>query len=616
MPEANDKTAGQMGEELKNAVKLPNIQEFGEAFERISSSARMVNNLFGQSRERIVELQTAIADTTPGILRLGGSFGDVSESMKDIAEASRRNVVANAEDVEKLYASTKVLGGSVKELSDSFLNVGVGIEQVGKQLEDSVNYVRSIGGNTRQVMDSVRNNMDQMNRYQFEGGVQGLTKMAAQASMLRFDMNETFRLADDVLNPDRAIEVASAFQRLGVSAGALADPFALMNQSINDPQGLQNSLADVAKQFTYFDEKTKTFKINPQGVLTLKEMEKQTGVSAKEMSKMGLAAAELDMRLSDINKAGLTLASEEDKQYLANIATMQDGKYKVTLEDGTKKELAELTQPEFDKLIEQQKTGPKTMEEIAKSQLSYSETTAGDVSAIRAAMIGGTVTQRDLLKGGEAARNLSTNFTGAASENFSNPQKVRDTITESFGDIKQLFKDINNKDIKTTDAASMYLEKLGNQGLKIEEGFKQAMIKTLEETRKKTTGTTGVDEVAKEFLDKMLGGVKSEQIKGVKDGNKPISSLIEGNKSIQTQKSMASSNPFAGGRSSEVKVDGGFKIDVNFTGGASELTAAQKEQVTKMLIEKMNSAEMQQYMVSVTGKDNPTKAPSGKTVSR
>jgi hypothetical protein len=616
MAETNDKTAGQMGEELKKAVEMPNVKEFADAYERISSSARMVNNTFGQSRERIVELQTAIADTTPGILRMGGSFGDVSKSMQEIAEASRRNVVANSEDIDKLYASSKVLDMSVREISDSFLNVGVGIEQVGKQLEDSVNYVRSIGGNTQQVMKSVQANMDQMNRYQFEGGVQGLTKMAAQASMLRFDMNETFRLADDVLNPDRAIEVASAFQRLGVSAGALADPFALMNQSINDPQGLQNSLADVAKQFTYFDEKTKTFKINPQGVLTLKEMEKQTGVSAKEMSKMGLAAAELDMRLSDINKAGLTLASEEDKQYLANIATMQDGKYKVTLEDGTKKELAELTQPEFDKLIEQQKNAPKTMEDIAKSQLSYSESSAGDLKAIRSSLVGGLVTQRDVLKGGEAARNLSTNFTGAVSSNFSNPQAVRDTVTESVKDLKDSFKDFQEGKKDATTIMSEYLTKLGNQGIKIEEGFKQGMIKSLEETRKKTTGTTGVDEMGRQFLDKMLGGVKSEKVKGTKDGNKPISSLIEGTKASEVQQSVANNNPFAGGRSSEVKVDGGFKIDVNFTGGASELTAAQKEQVTKMLIEKMNSAEMQQYMVSVTGKDNPTKAPSGKTVSR
>jgi hypothetical protein len=188
-------------------------------------------------------------------------------------------------------------------------------------------------------MEDVTGSMGQMNRFQFEGGVKGLAKMAAQASMLRFDMQQTFNLAERVLDPEGAIDVAAAFQRLGVSAGNLADPFALMNQSINDPSGLQNSLADVAKQFTYFDEKTKTFKINPQGVLTLKEMEQQTGVSAREMSKMGLAAAELDQRLSSINAAGLKIGSEEDKQYLANIAKMgEGGQYEVKLTDEDGKE--------------------------------------------------------------------------------------------------------------------------------------------------------------------------------------------------------------------------------------------------------------------------------------
>jgi len=184
-----------------------------------------------------------------------------------------------------------------------------------------------------------------------------------------------------------------------------------------------------------------------------------------------------------------------------------------------------------------------------------------------------------------------------------------------MGDIKELFNDIKNKDVKTTDALSNYFTKLGTQGIKLEEGFKQGIVKSLEETRSKLGDKTSIDGVAKEFLDKMLGGVKSEQIKGVKDGNKPISSLIEGNKSTEVKETMTNSGAFGGG-SSKVNVDGGFKIDINFTGNASELTAAQKEQVTKMLIEKMNSAEMQQYMVSVTGKDNPTKAPSGKTVSR
>jgi hypothetical protein len=324
--------------------------------------------------------------------RLGGSMTDVAKTIGEVADASGRNVIASTEEVEKLYAAQKVLGISAREMTNSFLDIGVGLAQIPKQLEESIEYIQSIGGNTQAVMKSVTSNMEQMNRFQFEGGVVGLTKMAAQASMLRFNMNETFRLADKVLDPDGAIEVASAFQRLGVSAGALADPFQLMNMSINDPSGLQDSLADVAKQFTYFDEKTKTFKINPQGVLTLREMEKQTGVSAAEMSKMGLAAAELDKRLSAVNLAGITIGTEEDKQFLANIAKMgETGEYEVKIknekgEEETKK-LSEVTQKEFDKLIQEQKDGPKSLEEIARVQMNISETVKGDVAAIKNAFL-------------------------------------------------------------------------------------------------------------------------------------------------------------------------------------------------------------------------------------
>jgi hypothetical protein len=621
MADETQKTPGQYADDIKNAASF-NAADFIDAYERVGSVAREVNNTFGQSRERINEVKVALTDALPGIVRLGGDLGAVGETIGQIAEASRRNVVANTEDVQKLYATTKVIGGSVKEIADGFLNVGVGIEQVGKQLEDSVNYVRSIGGNTKQVMADVRSNMEQMNRYQFEGGVQGLTKMAAQASMLRFDMNETFRLADKVLNPEGAIEVAAAFQRLGVSAGALADPFQLMNQSINDPSGLQNSLADVAKQFTYFDEKTKTFKINPQGVLTLKEMEQQTGVSAREMSKMGLAAAELDQRLSSINAAGLKIGSEEDKQYLANIAKMGEGgqyEVKLTDEDGKEqtKKLSDITQDEFDKLIKEQKEGPKTMEEIAKSQMTISADIAGNVSAIKSAVLGGAVTQKDVLTGSEAIRKLSSSLTGALSKNFSSPQKVRDTLTDSFDDVKSLFKDIANKDVSTTDALSNYLTKAGTQLQDLSKDAQANIIKTLQETRSQLSDKNAIDKNARAFIDQMLGKDKTQTTKNAGDGNRPISSLIEGTNSSSKVKNVVSgnNNPFGGGNS-KVNVDGGIKIDVNFNGGAENLTSAQKEEITKMLIEKMNSTDMKQYMIEVNTPNNPTKAPTGKTIGR
>jgi hypothetical protein len=605
--------------EMKDATNF-SAKEFEYGYERISSTAGQINKLFGQTRERINELKTSLADASPGVVRLGGDLGAVADTISEIAIASRRNVVANKEDVEQMYAAQKILGTSVGELSEKFMDIGVGISQIPKELEKSINYIQSIGGNTKQVMKDVQDNMGQMNRYQFEGGVQGLTKMAAQASMLRFDMGQTFALAEKVLTPEGAIETAAAFQRLGISAGALADPFALMNQSINDPSGLQNSLADVAKQFTYFDEKTKTFKINPQGVLTLKEMETQTGVSAREMSKMGLAAAELDQRLSAIKTAGLTIASEEDKQYLANIATMQDGKYKVTLEDGTKKELAELTQPEFDKLIEQQKTGPKTLEDIARKQMNYSDIISSDVKAIKSAVIGGAVTQKDLLRLSESARSRSTDLTGAASRNFASPEAVRGELTTALGDMKSLYKDIQEGKKTPTDALSDYLKKMGEQGESINSKLLSSFNKSIKEARDKNPNQTGLDKMVQEGYNKILNELdKTEKADKLKEkntvyGNKNISSLIEGRQTKDLKESSSTEGAF-GSKNQNVTYDGTVNVNVNFTGnGAKDLNPSQMEQVTKAITSTLRSTAFSQTSYNNAHPGNPTKAPKEVTV--
>lgn len=612
---ANDEksTVQQFIDDVNAQFKITGT-DFAEATERMTSWAREINNVFGQSRARITELQTAVVDAVPNVNRLGGTIDDVGKAISEIAMASRRNVIANSEDIEKLYASSKVLGTSVGELAESFQNVGVGISQIGPELEKSVKYIQSIGGNTKQVMDSVRNNMDQMNRYQFEGGVQGLTKMAAQASMLRFDMSNTFALAEKVLSPEGAIETAAAFQRLGVAAGNLADPFQLMNQSINDPSGLQDSLANISKQFTYFDDKTKTFKINPQGVLTLREMEKEAGLAQGSLSKMGLAAAELDKRLSDVNRAGLKFGSEEDKQYLANIAKMgESGKYEVELKDGTKKELASLNQDEFEELIKAQKEQPQTMEEIARAQMSVSEIIKGDVSAIRNALLGGVISNRTFLNAGEGARRGVTNVTGAVSKELSSTKAVRDEVTTAFNDFGKLIKDVQSKDGKLTDKGADYLNRVQKQMDEAQGKLNTSITKILQDIEKNSTDKTALERGIKSGAGMLLESTG----RGKKDKTKPISSLIEGNRGEQIQNEVrgVASQSYNAGKS-QVEFGGGIKVDVNFSNLPSDMSPQQKEQMMKSIIDAFNSTQVQQHMINVTSTDNPTKAPTGKVLSK
>ena len=430
----------------------PRDIDFVASQKALSDYSNLVLRAFTQTRERISEIQVAITDATPNVRRLGGDMQNVSEIISEVAIESRRNVIATAEEVEKLFAIEKTLGLGADVLSKNFLDVGLSIEKIPETFEKSIKYVQDIGGNARTVMKDVSDNMGQMNRFQFEGGVQGLTKMAAKASMLRFDMKETFALAEKVLDPDGAIEVAAGFQRLGVAAGNLVDPFQLMNMSINDPSGLQDSLADVAKQFTEFDAETKTFKINPQGVLTLRAMEKEAGLSAGSLSKMGLAASELDQRLSAVDDAGLKIANEEDKQYLANILKLQkDGTYTVTLEDGKAKQLADLQQEDFDRLIEFQTNQPKTLEDTAKAQLRLDQIMSTNIEAIKAKVVGGILTAPTMQDMNETVRRLTEKTFNTINDEFTT-KTARDETQVIFSDLKDDIVNIIGRGNYTPDA--------------------------------------------------------------------------------------------------------------------------------------------------------------------
>ena len=603
-PDDKKSSIEQLKEDILAQLKV-DANTFIESSDALAQYSNDINKLFTQGRQRMLELQTSLADTTPGVARLGGSIENVADIIGKVAVESRRNVIATTEQVEKLYAADQVLGQNAETLTKAFLDVGAGLETIGDTLENSIEYIQSIGGNAKTVMRDVTNNMDQMNRFQFDGGVMGLTKMAAQASMLRFDMSQTFQLAEKVLSPEGAIETAAAFQRLGVAAGNLADPFALMNASINDPGALQDSLVDVAKQFTYFDEKTKTFKINPQGVLTLKEMQQQTGVSAAEMSKLGLAAAELDERLSQISPS-IKFENEEDKQYLANIGAMgKGGEYEVKIrnDEGIEqtRKLSELTQQEFNNLIKEQKERPKDLEDIARSQMSTSKLILNDVSAIRAKIVGGVVSAGQVLEGREKVREGVTTVSGALSE-VGSAERVRQETQTAIGDIGTLIDDLKGS-MSTTDAVSKYLESLGSQMGNIEKRFEDAIRETATKIDQNSSDESLIGQMRKTLEDSVTKEVVAKET----STSQTATSFIEGRQTQMREMSTAGTTTQSTTTKTSIDIGGNLKVEVVVPSGVSP------EMIQKILSDAFNSPDFQNLVVKLAGRNTNNFAPADTT---
>ena len=522
-PEEIESSKKGLEELSKNLKDLANpAKAIGSAIAEVTANADGLNKSFTLSRARIQEMKVAFADTSVEVLRLGGTLGDTLTTITQIADASNRNVIENKKVVSELYASSEILSISAKDLVNNFKDVGYETSQIGPNLEKSITYVQSVGLNARTVMQSVNSNMDKMNRYQFEGGVAGLTKMAAQSSMLRFDMSQTFGFADRMLKPENAINMAAAFQRLGVTAGNLIDPFALMNQSLNDPTGLNNSLARLGEKYTYFSEEAQAFKINPEGVRILRELEEEANLLPGSLAKSALAAADLDKRLSQVSAAGLKFENEEDKQYLANIAAMgKGGKYEVKIDDETTKQLQDLSQEEFDKLIKQQKDAPKSLEEIQRSQLGFTKNVAADISAILALFKFSIANDPRVRTNIEGFRNVLTSITGTASKKTTGKDKeigkfVSEALTEGFNLIKDI--QSGNLNVSPTDIFSKFTEiqtKIINNASGISGEAVKVVKELLKESAQKVKGNSTIEQMFRDTMGVVSSGVSAS---GTKSG--------------------------------------------------------------------------------------------------
>lgn len=456
-------------------TELTNVAEVAEA----------LNTSFVASRMRIQEMARSVSEATPGIVKLGGSIEAVGGAIQGIAAGTRRNLVAQKEQVEELYATSKILGTVTSKIVDEFTEAGYSYENIAKKLEESIVYVQRIGLNAKVVVSDVLNNTDKLARFNFSEGVLGFTKMAAQASRLRFDMKEVFTLAEKVLNPEDAVRMASAFQRLGVSIGNLTDPFQLMNQSINDPSGLQDSIINMAKSFTYFDEKTKSFRVSPQGILTMNALAAETDLSAENLKRTALAAAEMDDKLKRISTTGLSFnVSEEDKKMIANVASMgKEGEYEVSIKDERgneyQKKLVDLQEQDFKRIIEQQEKAPKTVQQIQESQLNTAEKTYAEIKFIKELVKTSIYTQPGFLRNMEDALNMTRKsaegFAKAVRKSgyFRDAEEIREKLKEAQklpdADRKEqedkLFKELMNLTQRLPEAFKNYeIERQRQQG--------------------------------------------------------------------------------------------------------------------------------------------------------
>jgi hypothetical protein len=402
---------GVVGGNLKSGIQgladtiggeIKSLLSPAENFERLAyldEQSAKINKTLGLGAQKAGEFKDLIVEASSKYAKLGLKMDDIAKDYVALSNTFGSNISVTDETMTELAATSVVTGSKVEELAPAFRGVGVEISGIAPRMMEVTKVAKESGAIVGQVAGLVVKNLEKMNLYNFEGGVKGLAKMSAQASKLGINMESIFALTEKVFNPEGAIETAAALQRLGVQTSALLDPLSLMDMSANDPTELQNQIVNMTKDFVKFNKDLGEFQILPGEKRRLREVADALGMSAGELAKMSLNAANLEYKMKQIKFS--TNMPKEDREMIASMAQInKQGIAEVKVKQFVKNEKGEeewtgryemvdaskISAKQLEALKEQQALEGATMEEIAIKQQGELESLNNSVDAIKKAI--------------------------------------------------------------------------------------------------------------------------------------------------------------------------------------------------------------------------------------
>lgn len=357
------------------------------ALEEVDVGMTKIINTMGGGRELSYLIKNNIAGAFTDVKLLGGSLDDIVKIQQDLVNNTNKQVILQKEYYDDLFATTQVTGEYAGTLINAFDNAGRSVYDIKDTMEGVVNQSRAMGLDAQEVSSRMVSNLDKMNMYGFERGVEGLSKMAAKSAMFKLDMSSTFNLADKLIGPEQAVEFSARLQALGIQS-ELIDPFRAMDLATNDVEELQNQILKLGEGMTYVNQETGQVEIFKEKRGVIKELAAAAGMSAAEFGKMVVQAETAKLKMAEIKMPELDV-TEDQKTMIANLATMKEGTqgkgYYVQFEDKqgkTQEKLVSEIGKEDLQAISEQYANPKTMEDLQKDQIDFLSRMANSLEAI------------------------------------------------------------------------------------------------------------------------------------------------------------------------------------------------------------------------------------------
>lgn len=309
----------------QSAIDIKRAEDYFLTIEEkaLSLSKSFTASIKGAGEEYRKEMSKIYLDN----LEFGFAYDDSSKFITAVGTEMERLVPFSQETTKNALIFGKVIGDTpenVGKLVGQFTALAFSQKRTVDILNRTTAIARSFGVDAKKLTATVGENIKLAQTYGFKNGIDGLTKMAAQAQRVGFSLKDTKVTADKILDGgiEAAITMSSDIQALGGDIGALGDPFQLVNMAMYDMEGLQNQIIKTSSAAVQFNEETGDFKISGEEMLRLKQVANSLGLSYDQVSQSAINMRKEQEIASRVNMKNLT---EEQRNFASSLAEIGKG---------------------------------------------------------------------------------------------------------------------------------------------------------------------------------------------------------------------------------------------------------------------------------------------------
>jgi hypothetical protein len=443
-----------LGKTIGN-VAANSIEEYAKQSSFLLGELNASVGLTGQLSK---DFRDAVREGQPDLERLGLTFKDISDAAGQLVESTGRFTLVGTDMLVRAGEIAKAYGMNMSDVTEAYFDfekVGIGAAEAQESIADAGARSLELGLQSRQTIEGMIDNISKLNEYGFKDGQDGLAEMVRTATRLRFSLESTFRVADQVFEPEGALDLAANLQVLGAAFGDFNDPLRLMYMATNEVEGLQEALAGVSQNLAVYNQETGNFEVTGTNLRMARDIAKQFGIDIKEVTNSAIAAQERAQAALALD--GLNI-DDDNKEFLTNLSRMKDGEMQIELLTpelqrefkGTTIKLSELNNEQALKLKEYQDEFTQMSEsDIVRQQATTVENISRDLkymialTRLEVANVGDTALQQFV---GMDFKDLGTYLSGEEGA-----QGVTDKVAEIIKTQGQNLKDLINSVNPTND---------------------------------------------------------------------------------------------------------------------------------------------------------------------